>query len=135
MFDRIAFDPKVMAGGACIYLEKMIRDTCAVRDEASSKAEIDQLNAQVESYRSRIYQLEHWGDRVISKIQTRLAWKHDINGPQQAEGDLGGYVDTSIPWQIKYWFGGWDGDLLLGYMRGTLSVPFKIVATPKPAVE
>ena len=106
------------------YLEKLIRDTRAARDASGSQAERDR---QIESYISRIYQLEHWGDRVISKIQTKVTWEHDINGPQQAEGNLGGRIVTSQPWRVKYWFGGWDGDLLLGYMRGTLSVPFTLV--------
>ena len=109
------------------YLDKLIRDTCAARDACDVRAERDQLNAQVESYKSRIYQLEHWGDRIISKIQTRVGWQHDINGPQHAEGNFGGQIDTDQPWRVAYWFGGWDGDLLLGYMRGTLSVPLTMV--------
>lgn len=109
------------------YLKKLIRDTKAARDEAVSGQERDHLDANIESYKSRIYQLEHWGDRVISKIQTKVMWQHDINGPQQVEGDLGGRVDTTQPWGVKYWFGGWDGDLLLGYTRGTLSLPFTLV--------
>ena len=108
-------------------LDKLIRDTSAARAETTAKAKRDQLDAQIESYRSRIFQLERWGDRVISKIQTKVGWEHDINGPQQVTGDLGGYIDTSQPWRVKYWFGGWDGDLLLGYARGTLSVPFTLV--------
>ena len=27
-----------------------------------------------------------------------------------------------------YWFGSWDGDLLIGYMSGTLQIPFKPAA-------
>jgi len=108
------------------YLDKLIRDSSVFRAQAQSDAERARLDAQIESYKSRIYQLEHWGDRVISKIPTKVAWKHDINGPQSAQGNLGGVIDTSQPWQVSYWFGSWDGDLLLGYMRGTLSVPFKL---------
>lgn len=105
------------------YLGKLIRDTCAERGEARSDEERARCDAQIESYRSRIYQLQHWGDRVINKIQTKVGWEYAINGPQAVEGNLGGTVDTSRPWGVKYWFGGWDGDLLLGYMRGTLAVP------------
>lgn len=112
------------------YLEKMIRDTEALCVVASGK-ELEYLSAQIQTYKSRIYQLEHWGDRVISKIQTRVGWEHDINGPQKVKGDLGGFIDTKTPWHVKYWFGGWDGDLLLGYMRGTLSLPFMIAAPLK----
>ena len=92
------------------------------------QAKRDQLNAEVESYKSRIYQLEHWGDRIINKIQTKVGWEHDINGPQHLEGNLGGQVETGQPWRVTYWFGGWDGDLLVGYTRGTLSVPFTLVS-------
>jgi len=105
------------------YLGKLIRDTCAERGEAGSDEQRARCDAQIESYRSRIYQLQHWGDRVINKITTKVGWEYAINGPQAVEGDLGGTVDISRPWGIKYWFGGWDGDLLLGYMRGTLAVP------------
>jgi len=73
----------------------------------------------------RIFQLERWGARIISKIQTRVCWKHDVNGPQEVTGSLGGVVDTSTPWQFAVWFGGWDGDLLIGYARETLKVPFQ----------
>ncbi len=47
---------------------------------------------------------------MISKIQTKVGWEYDINGRETAEGDLGGSVDTALPWRVKYWFGGWDGD-------------------------
>ncbi len=109
------------------YLDKLIRDTSAIRDKTTSKQERDQLDAQIQSCKSRIYQLEFWGDRVINKIQAKVSWAYDINGPQQVEGNLGGKVDTTQPWKMSYWFGGWDGDLLLGYMRGTLGVPFTMV--------
>jgi hypothetical protein len=109
------------------YLDKLIRDTSAIRDKTTSKQKRDQLDALIQSCKSRIYQLEFWGDRVINKIQTKVSWAYDINGPQYVEGNLGGKVDTTQPWKMSYWFGGWDGDLLLGYMRGTLGVPFTTV--------
>ncbi len=82
--------------------------------------------AEVEGYKSRLYQLEFWGDRVISKLQTRCDWEFAINGPQQVQttAPLGGTIDTTQPWRTTFWFGGWDGDLLVGFMRGTLSLPF-----------
>jgi hypothetical protein len=50
-----------------------------------------------------------------------------FNGPQRVEGEklLGGQVDTRHPWPVSFWFGGWDGDLLIGFMKGTLSIPFR----------
>lgn len=83
------------------------------------------LEAEAQGYRTRIFQLERWGDRIISKIQMRVDWRHDVNGPQAVIGSLGGVVDTSTPWQFAAWFGGWDGDLLIGYARGSLKVPFQ----------
>jgi hypothetical protein len=82
--------------------------------------------ATIETYRTRLFQLETWGDRIISKINLRCDWGFDINGPQNVvqRQSLGGQLVTTQPWRISFWFGGWDGDLLVGYMRGLLRVPF-----------
>ncbi len=48
-----------------------------------------------------------------------------INGAgAKAEGRLGGTVHTDPPWLTRYWFGGWDGDVMRGYAKGWLKVPF-----------
>ena len=39
-----------------------------------------------------------------------------------------GGVDTSAPWRIDFWLGGWDPDLLCLYMKGALNVPTRTVA-------
>lgn len=105
------------------YLEKLIADTEALKAKLPP-SEWPILDSQIQGYRTRIYQLEFWGDRVISKLQSKCAWNWDINGPQVVTGDLGGSVATGQPWTTKFWFGGWDGDLLIGYMRGSLTMPF-----------
>lgn len=97
--------------------------------------EIDRLHAgagsdedtelAIEEAKSRLYQLEFWGDRMINKLGFQLEWEFDVNGPQSVEGDLGGRAATDQPWHLRFWFGGWDGDLLIGYMRGDLSIPFE----------
>jgi hypothetical protein len=79
----------------------------------------------IEQARTRIYQLEFWGDRVINKLGFRLEWEFDINGRQSVHGDLGGTVADDQPWHVRFWFGAWDGDLLIGYMRGAISMPFE----------
>jgi hypothetical protein len=79
----------------------------------------------IEEARSRLYQLEFWGDTIISKLGFLVQWEFDINGPQEVKGDLGGRADTEQPWHVRMWFGGWDGDLLMGYIRGALSIPFE----------
>ena len=103
-------------------LEKAIRLGTAPPDAALA----------VEEARSRIFQLETWGERVLNKMGFQLQWDFEVNGPQSVEGDLGGTVDTSQPWPVSFWFGGWDGDLLVGYMRGSLSIPFEPNRVPGP---
>jgi len=104
------------------YLEKLIAD--AEGELRAGHGDAAALEAAIQGYRSRIHQLEFWGDRVISKLQTRCDWRFPIRGQKTAAGDFGGTVDTAADWANAFWFGGWDGDLLIGYMRGTLSVPF-----------
>ena len=41
------------------------------------------------------------------------------------ENLLGGKVSEGQPWPVSFWMGSWDGDLLVGYMQGSLSVPFQ----------
>jgi hypothetical protein len=85
-----------------------------------------------QAYRSRVFQIEEWGDRVINKLGFQAVWSHGTNGPQKFDVDpppvadklLGGRVITDQPWTVDYWFGGWDGDLLVGYMAGSLNIPF-----------
>ncbi len=85
---------------------------------------------RIQQFRSRLYQLELWGDRVISKLGYQLIHEHHINGKQwvddQVHERLRGRIAVDQPWLIQYWFGGWDGDLLMGYMRGTLNMPFRL---------
>jgi hypothetical protein len=84
--------------------------------------------AAIEALRTRIYQLELWGGRFETKLAFQLTYAFNVNGPQTVEdpgGRLGGTVDCSQPWPVAFWFGSWDGDLLLGFMQGSLSVPFR----------
>ena len=62
-------------------------------------------------------------------IEGRLAlqniWEHTINGADAVvEGDFNGKVDPCSPWTTRYWVGGWDGDVMRGYAKGWLAVPF-----------
>jgi hypothetical protein len=97
-----------------------------LHDEIRRQREIGGEKAEqaLQEAKSRLYQLEFWGDRMINKMGFRLEWAFDVNGPQTVEGDLGGTAATDQPWHVRFWFGGWDGDLLTGYMRGDLSIPF-----------
>ncbi|MEO1258673.1 MAG: hypothetical protein AAFZ15_07740 [Bacteroidota bacterium] len=100
---------------------------------------VAQYQIEIEQYKSRIYQLEFWGDRVINKINLKVSWDFAINGPKKVSEDVSIWQydkskkkinETSLKpvqdgwdWPIQFWFGGWDGDLLTGYMRGQLQIP------------
>ena len=95
---------------------------------------IEQLLAtaelEMQKYKTRLYQIEFWGSRVVSKMGTKISWDHFVQG-DAAASSLHSFeatgktwtVDYNRPWRIKYWYGGWDGDLLLGYHRGSLYLP------------
>lgn len=86
-----------------------------------------ELETQLQELESRIYQIEFWGDRFFSKMAFQLTYDFRVNGRQVVEDKknaLRGTADTTHPWPITFWFGGWDGDLLVGYMQGTLGIPF-----------
>jgi hypothetical protein len=82
------------------------------------------LAADIEGFRSRIRQIDLWGDRIISKLQARCDWAFAIDGQRHVRGDFGGTIPLVGDWTTRFWFGGWDGDLLIGFMRGSLDVPF-----------
>jgi hypothetical protein len=46
--------------------------------------------------------------------------------PIQGDATVSGIdgLDTSAPWRIDFWLGGWDPDLLSLYMKGALNVPY-----------
>jgi len=87
---------------------------------------------------SRIYELaivEQWwnlsqgtpGNRPIDRRAAQLAlqlsgWNIDMNGAIAANR-LG--ADERYPWNISFWMGGWDGDAMCGYVRGTWTIPLK----------
>lgn len=87
---------------------------------------------------SRIFQLEiveQWwnlsqgtpGNRPIDRRARQLAllldgWNIDMNGAI-ASNVLG--ADERYPWNIAFWMGGWDGDALCAYVKGTWTIPLK----------
>ena len=75
---------------------------------------------------SRIFQVDLWGPRVWGKLAFKLGYDFRINGEQTVSRRVSelGQVDTRHPWRFTCWFGGWDGDLLVGYCKGTLAIPF-----------
>jgi hypothetical protein len=106
------------------YLEGRIGDL--EKELKEGKGDSADLEARIQGLKTRIWQIEFWGDRFLNKLAFQLTYTFSVNGPQTFEGQelLGGEVDTTHPWPVTFWFGSWDGDLLTGWMQGTLSVPF-----------
>lgn len=114
------------------YLEDTIREAEQhLKDHPDlSPSEREPHDLRIQQARSRIFQIERWGDRVSSKLGMQVGWAFGINGPKRASGaGLPVKVDLKKDWPVSFWCGGWDGDLLAGYMRGTLKLPL----APVPA--
>jgi hypothetical protein len=81
---------------------------------------------EIERYRTRINAIEFFGNRIRSRLGLKCDWQFEIGGG--STGTVVGLngIDTTKPWPIEFWMGGFDGDLMLGYMRGTLSLPFRV---------
>jgi hypothetical protein len=65
-----------------------------------------------------------WSERPIDRRAYTLAlqlegWDIDINGTVHKD-DLGG--DKMRPWPLRFWLGGWDGDALCAYVRGSWDI-------------
>lgn len=58
-----------------------------------------------------------------------LSYDFPITGPSQVDGpdDLVNMIDSSSPWRIEFWMGGWEPDVLCGFVYGSLSIPFQRV--------
>jgi len=85
---------------------------------------------------SRIEQLEiveQWwnlsvgspGNRPIDRRAHQLAlqasgWNIDMNGEVSANALD---ADETLPWNVEFWFGGFDGDALVAYVQGTWTIP------------
>ena len=102
-----------------------------------------------EAYRSRAYAVGFFSeatgptviaDRLASRIPLRQLYRHPVRGTAMtvpapvfdADRVLSANifdkiaVNTEKPWEILYYLGAYDGDLMAGYAEGTLSVPVTI---------
>jgi hypothetical protein len=51
-------------------------------------------------------------------------WDIDVNGPATVGPLPDGFrCDTSVPWPLRFWMGGWDGDALCAYIKGSWEIP------------
>ncbi|HVF90380.1 MAG TPA: hypothetical protein VNH22_09950 [Blastocatellia bacterium] len=96
-------------------------------DQEEAETGMDK-RALEEMYKTRLYVIEFFGDRIRSRLGMQRIWNFHIEGStgliegiEEAERKL----DPRTPWPVSFWFGGYDGDLMIGYMRGVLHVPFE----------
>ncbi len=92
---------------------------------------------QVAALDRRILALED--DKILTGVRLastqflgmQASYSFPLNGDplvQDPTSSLQGRVGTSQPWPLVMWWGGYDVDTMMGYVKGTLSVPF--VAAP-----
>jgi hypothetical protein len=88
---------------------------------------------QRQAYRNRLFAIEFFSTQTVGyRMETRLGlmarWDFTLRGSQMKTENidrLGGKIDSKKDWRVRFWMGAFDGDLMRGYMRGTLSLPFK----------
>lgn len=62
-------------------------------------------------------------DRRAAQLGLQLSgYNIDMNG-DVAHNTL--HADERSPWNISFWMGGWDGDALCAYVKGTWTVPLR----------
>jgi hypothetical protein len=108
---------------------KFLRQRIAELEDEKKKGSNDaRLGARIEAMTSRVFMIEFWGDRFHTKLGFQVTYSFNVNGPQKVHDPgnlLGGRVAEGQPWPVTFWMGSWDGDLLVGWMQGSLSVPFQ----------
>ena len=100
-----------------------------LRDETKNAVELAGLETRIE----QLGIIEQWwnlsqgspGNRPIDRRAAQLAlqasgWNIDMNG-KIFTNHLRGNKD--LPWNVTFWMGGWDGDALCGYVKGTWTIP------------
>jgi len=105
-----------------------------------SEAEAMGKMALAEAYKSRLFGVEFFtqstgptvfANRLLSRIPLRQLYRHSIRGNAQTQPvpfvDPSFFspftVDTNQDWEILYYLGGYDGDLMTGWCTGTLTLP------------
>ena len=87
----------------------------------------------IAALRKRLRELDHDDPRdrrtvALGACEARnfpLSGKHPtVNGEEL----LRGTVDREQDWLTEFWFGGWDCDGLVCYVKGMLAVPFRLTS-------
>lgn len=111
------------------------------------EAEAQGKIALAEAYRSRLYAVNFFtqatgptvlSNRLASRIPLRQLYIHQVCGTPAMDaipliveqnafqssttGPI--HIRTDVPWDIQYYIGGFDGDLMTGLITGTLTLPY-----------
>ncbi len=84
-----------------------------------------------DAIKNRLYAIHFFTGPVVgNRMETRPAmlaqWDFPIRGTNALVPDkaaLGVRISTRRPWPVRFWMGGFDGDTMRGYLRGTLTLP------------
>ena len=64
---------------------------------------------------------------IEDRLGLQAIWDHPIRGNDAVVSEpLAALVETGRPWHTRFWMGGWDGDLMIGWMQGSLQIPLRI---------
>lgn len=110
------------------FLRQRLEELRQLKAGARNDGERARAEVQIQQIETRIYQIEFWGSRIETKLAYQVTYAFNVNGPQSVEDPqrlLKGTVDATHSWPVTFWFGSWDGDLLIGWMQGSLSLPFQ----------
>lgn len=83
---------------------------------------------QIAAYKQRLFALEFFTEnrRIEGKLGLQAVWDFELHGASEINGMeavLGQPINAEANWPISFWMGGFDGDVMRGYMRGTLGLP------------
>lgn len=65
---------------------------------------------------------------IEGRMALQTIWQHTLRGVNpiiSGERLLDGSIRRGN-WETRFWHGGWDGDLMRGYMKGWLAIPFQV---------
>lgn len=111
-----------------------IGDLIASRQErrrrlvADRAGELDPLRQAAAS--KRIYELDIAIADPANERNVNLTAVEDFRFELHGQATVGGEAAaigarTDVPWSTSFWMGGWDCDILSGYMKGSLRVPLE----------
>ncbi len=105
-------------------LEALLKTTKDETARAALVTRIEQLDIVTQWWNLNV---GTWSNRPIDRRAHQLAllfdgWNIEVDG-EIVKDTVGG--DPSATWPLSFWMGGWDGDALTGFVRGTWEIPLK----------